>query len=215
MIQDSCPAYQTASRVQRSWSVGGLKSMFFGSVYGVPALGGYLSPPLGAGYAPVAQHDDGHVVGNCRGRFLEQFHGEVHLGAAPGGAMDALGHGDGATAVEDTDEDDGGLVVLGSGTRRLPTSQQRCLFNGVFLTVPSFNSANRPVSLHRLGRKWLHLSWRNYRREVFHGTTGDLPSQPPGRDFPSDDRGRIRPSGREYHGSRVAVGNHPVAGNGD
>ena len=82
---------------------------------GMPALGAYLLPQLGAGYAPVAEHDDSHFPGNCWGQFFEQFHRRIHPGAALGGLVDAPGHGDGATAVEDADDDGGGLITLESG----------------------------------------------------------------------------------------------------
>ena len=82
---------------------------------GMPALGAYLRPQLGTGYAPVAQHDYGHVVGNGWGQFLEQFHGGVHPRAALGGAVDAPGHGNGAAPVEDADDDGGGLIALEGG----------------------------------------------------------------------------------------------------
>ena len=39
----------------------------------------------------------------------------IHPGAALGGLVDAPGHGDGATAVEDADDDGGGLITLESG----------------------------------------------------------------------------------------------------
>ena len=81
----------------------------------MPALGANLRPQLGAGYAPVAQHDDGHVVGNGWGQFLEQFHGGVHPGAALGGAADAPGHRNGAAPVDHADDDGGDLVALEGG----------------------------------------------------------------------------------------------------
>ena len=46
------------------------------------ALSAYLSPQLGTGDAPVAEHDDGHFPGNRRGQFPEQFHRGIHPGAA-------------------------------------------------------------------------------------------------------------------------------------
>ena len=67
---------------------------------GMPALGAYLSPQLGTGYAPVAEHDDGHFLGHRRGQFPEQFHHGVHPGPALGGPVDAPGHGNGATPVD-------------------------------------------------------------------------------------------------------------------
>ena len=82
---------------------------------GGQALGAYLLPQLGAGYAPVAEHDDGHVPGNRRGQFLEQFHRGIHPGAALGGPVDAPGHGDGATAVDHADDDGSGLVAFERG----------------------------------------------------------------------------------------------------
>ena len=36
---------------------------------GMPALGAYLSPQLRTGYAPVAEHDDGHFLGHRWGQF--------------------------------------------------------------------------------------------------------------------------------------------------
>ena len=48
-------------------------------------------------------------------QFHKQFHGGVHPGAALGGGVNAPGHGDGATAVEDADDDGGGLISLESG----------------------------------------------------------------------------------------------------
>ena len=77
----------------------------------MPALSAYLRPQLGTGYAPVAQHDYGHVVGNGWGQFLEQFHGGVHPGAALGGAQGAPGHGNSATAVDHAADDDGSSLV--------------------------------------------------------------------------------------------------------
>ncbi len=82
---------------------------------GVPALGAYLLPQLGTGYAPVAEDNHGHFLGNGWGQFLEQFHGGVHPGAALGGAVDAPGHGNGAAPVEDADDDGGGLIALEGG----------------------------------------------------------------------------------------------------
>ena len=81
---------------------------------GVPALGAYLLPQLGAGYAPVAEDDHGHFPGNGWGQFPQQFHGGVHPGAFPGGAVDAPGHGNGAAPVEDADDDGGGLIAVES-----------------------------------------------------------------------------------------------------
>ena len=77
---------------------------------GMPALGAYLLPQFGTGYAPVAEHDDGHIPGNRWGQFLEQFHRGVHPGAFLGGLVDAPGHGDGAATVDDADDDGGDLV---------------------------------------------------------------------------------------------------------
>ena len=54
-------------------------------------------------------------MGNGWRQFLKQFHGGVHPGAALGGGVNAPGHGDGATAVEDADDDGGGLISLESG----------------------------------------------------------------------------------------------------
>ena len=79
------------------------------------ALGAYLLPQLGTGYAPVAEDNHSHFLGNGRGQFLEQFHGGIHPGAALGGAVDAPGHGNGAAPVEDADDDGGGLVALEGG----------------------------------------------------------------------------------------------------
>ena len=82
---------------------------------GMPALSAYLSPQLGTGYAPVAEHDDGHFLGNRRGQFPEQFHRGIHPGAALGGPVDAPGHGNGATPVDHADDDGGGLVAFERG----------------------------------------------------------------------------------------------------
>ena len=65
----------------------------------MPALIPYLLPQLGTGNAPVAEHDDGHILGNRWGQGLQQFHGGVHPGAGLVGVPDVPGHGDGATAV--------------------------------------------------------------------------------------------------------------------
>ena len=54
-------------------------------------------------------------MGNGWRQFLKQFHGGVHPGAALGGGVNAPGHGDGATAVEDADDDGGALISLESG----------------------------------------------------------------------------------------------------
>ena len=81
----------------------------------MPALSADLPPQLGTGNAPVAEHDDGHVPGDCRRQFPEQFHGGVHPGAALGGLVDAPGHRDGATAVEHADDDGRGLVAFERG----------------------------------------------------------------------------------------------------
>ena len=145
MIQgSSCWSYQTTSRVQRRWAEGGAEGGALsdpgrvgtgdealggqpattlgaeGDVLpvahtGVPALGAYPLPQLGAGYAPVAEDYHGHFPGNRRGQFFEQFHGGIHPGAGLSGAADAPGHGNGAAPVEDADDDGGGLVVLESG----------------------------------------------------------------------------------------------------
>ena len=64
---------------------------------------------------PVAEHDDGHILGNRWGQGLQQFHGGVHPGAGLVGVPDVPGHGDGATAVEHADDDGGGLVALERG----------------------------------------------------------------------------------------------------
>ena len=82
---------------------------------GMPALGAYLSPQLGTGYAPVAEHDDGHFLGNRWGQFPEQFHRGVHPGPALSGPVDAPGHGNGATPVDHADDDGGGLVAFERG----------------------------------------------------------------------------------------------------
>ena len=79
------------------------------------ALSAYLSPQLGTGDAPVAEHDDGHFPGNRRGQFPEQFHRGIHPGAALGGPVDAPGHGNGATPVDHADDDGGGLVAFERG----------------------------------------------------------------------------------------------------
>ena len=79
------------------------------------ALGAYLLPQFGTGYAPVAEHDDGHIPGNRWGQFLEQFHRGVHPGAFLGGLVDAPGHGDGAATVDDADDDGGDLVPFQRG----------------------------------------------------------------------------------------------------
>ena len=79
------------------------------------ALGAYLLPQLGAGYAPVAEDYHGHFPGNRRGQFFEQFHGGIHPGAGLSGAADAPGHGNGAAPVEDADDDGGGLVAFERG----------------------------------------------------------------------------------------------------
>ena len=81
----------------------------------MPALSAYLCPQLGAGYAPVAEHDDSHFLGNGWGQLLEQFHRGVHPGAFLVGPADVPGHRDGATAVEDADDDGGGLVPFEGG----------------------------------------------------------------------------------------------------
>ena len=81
----------------------------------MPALGAYLCPQLGAGYAPVAEHDDSHFLGNGWGQFLEQFHRGVHPRAFLGGAADAPGYGDGATAVKNADDDGGSLIAFQRG----------------------------------------------------------------------------------------------------
>ena len=82
---------------------------------GMPALSAYLLPELGTGDAPVAEHDDGHFPGNRWGQFPEQFHGGVRPGAGLVGVPDVPGHGDGATAVENADDDGGGLVAFEGG----------------------------------------------------------------------------------------------------
>ena len=82
---------------------------------GMPALIPYLLPQLGTGDAPVAEHDDGHILGNRWGQGLQQFHGGVHPGAGLVGVPDVPGHGDGATAVENADDDGGGLVAFEGG----------------------------------------------------------------------------------------------------
>ena len=145
MIQgSSCPAYQTTSRVQRRWAVDPAEGSAEpdpgrvgkgdegpgrqasaavsteGDVLtvahtGMPALGAYLPRQLGAGYAPVAEHDDGHVPGNRRGQFLEQFHGGVHPGALLGGLVDTPGHGNGAAPVDHADDDGSDLVPFQRG----------------------------------------------------------------------------------------------------
>ena len=79
------------------------------------ALSAYLSPQLGTGDAPVAEHDDGHFPGNRRGQFPEQFHRGIHPGAALGGPVDAPGHGNSATPVDHADDDGGGLVAFERG----------------------------------------------------------------------------------------------------
>ena len=79
------------------------------------ALSSYLSPQLGTGDAPVAEHDDGHSPGNRRGQFPKQFHRGVHPGPALVGAQDAPGHGNGATPVDHADDDGGGLVAFERG----------------------------------------------------------------------------------------------------
>ena len=76
---------------------------------GMPALIPYLLPQLGTGNAPVAEHDDGHILGNRWGQGLQQFHGGVHPGAGLVGVPDVPGHGDGATAVYHRH---GGLVAF-------------------------------------------------------------------------------------------------------
>ena len=81
----------------------------------MPALSAYLRPPLGTGYAPVAEHDYGHVVGNGWGQFPEEFHGGVHPRTALGGAVDAPGHRNGAAPVEDADDDGGDLISFQGG----------------------------------------------------------------------------------------------------
>ena len=40
---------------------------------GMPALIPYLLPQLGTGNAPVAEHADGHILGNRWGQGLQQF----------------------------------------------------------------------------------------------------------------------------------------------
>ena len=142
MIQgSSCSAYQTTRRVQRRLALGVLKAVprpiqavsgrhkkrwggqpasTIGAESdvlpvahtGMPALEAYLLPQFGTGYAPVAEHDDGHIPGNRWGQFLEQFHRGVHPGAFLGGLVDAPGHGDGAATVDDADDDGGDLVPL-------------------------------------------------------------------------------------------------------
>ena len=82
---------------------------------GMPALGAYLSPQLGTGDAPVAEHDHGHFLGNRRGQFPEQFHRGVHPGPALSGPVDAPGHGNGATPVDHADDYGGGLVAFERG----------------------------------------------------------------------------------------------------
>ena len=62
-----------------------------------------------------AEHDDGHFGWNGRSQLLEQSHGRVCPGAFLGGVVDVPGHGNGATAVEDADDDGCGLVALDSG----------------------------------------------------------------------------------------------------
>ena len=69
----------------------------------------------GERYICVAEHDDGHVGWNGRSELLEQFHGRICPGALLCGVVDVPGHGNGATAVEDADDDGGGLVALESG----------------------------------------------------------------------------------------------------
>ena len=81
----------------------------------MPALIPYLLPQLGTGNAPVAEHDDGHILGNRWGQGLQQFHGGVHPGAGLVGVPDVPGHGDGATAVYHADDDGGGLVAFEGG----------------------------------------------------------------------------------------------------
>ena len=82
---------------------------------GMPSLSAYLSPQLGTGYAPVAEHDDGHIMRDRRGQFPEQFHRGVYPGAGLSGVADAPSYGNGATAVENADDDGGGLVSLEGG----------------------------------------------------------------------------------------------------
>ena len=76
----------------------------------MPALSQDLFPQLGTGDAPVAEHDHGHFLGYRWGQGLQQFHGGVHPGAGLVGVPDVPGHGDGATAVENADDDGSGLV---------------------------------------------------------------------------------------------------------
>ena len=78
------------------------------------ALSAYLLPQFRTGQAPVAQHDHGHFLWNRRGQFPQQFHYRVH----PGAALDAPGHGNGATPVNHADDDGGGLVAFQSGVNR-------------------------------------------------------------------------------------------------
>ena len=79
------------------------------------ALRAYLSPQLGTEYAPVAEHDDAHFLGNRRGQFPEQFHRGVYSGPAQSGPVDAPGHGNGATPVDHADDYGGGLVAFERG----------------------------------------------------------------------------------------------------
>ena len=138
MIQgSSCSEYQTTSRVQRQGGAAAnprrigtgdeaLGGQSFAAVSaesdvlsvahtGMPALIPYLLPQLGTGNAPVAEHDDGHILGNRWGQGLQQFHGGVHPGAGLVGVPDVPGHGDGATAVYHADDDGGGLVAFEGG----------------------------------------------------------------------------------------------------
>ena len=81
----------------------------------MPTLLSYLLPQLGAGDAPVAEHYYGLVVGNRWGKLPEQFHRGINPGAFLGGAVDAPGQGDGATAIDHADDDGGGPVALERG----------------------------------------------------------------------------------------------------
>ena len=131
----SSSAYQTANRVQRRFVVGGPKAMPLptqavsgserkawaanacppGAACRDASPGAKSLPQLGTGYVPVAEHDDSHFRWNRRSQFLQQFHHRVHPGSVLGGLVDALSHGNGATAVHDTDDDGSGQVAFQCG----------------------------------------------------------------------------------------------------
>ena len=100
---------------QPAASLGAEGDAFWIPHVGMPALSAYLLPQFRTGQAPVAEHDHGHFLGNRRGQFPQQFHYRVHPGAALGDAVDAPGHGNGATPVDHADDDGGGLVAFERG----------------------------------------------------------------------------------------------------